>query len=241
MPGPPRESRRRGRDLARRRARWPRLGRRRTGATSRTSSTAMPELGGRVRGRRAPPRRRAAPFQATSTPPSRSSGAAYSSSDVQRRQRPRRDDVAAPDAVGPLLRARVTTSRAFSSPVRGDAAVMNAHLRADALHERDARRRAARPPAASPGKPAPGAEVRDLVAPRGRRRGPSADERVRDVDVDGAVGLAHRRRRVGVGRERPAASQAWRRRGGRVARRLASDRARRGVSRETLEPGWRFT
>ena len=46
-----------------------------------------------------------APFHATTTPPSRSSGAAYSYSDRQRGQRPCGDDVARARAVAPLLRA----------------------------------------------------------------------------------------------------------------------------------------
>ena len=129
---------------------------------------------------------------------------------------PRRDRCARAPSL-PLLRAGAHHRARSPGPALAAAASRNAHFRA-LLSTSATRLRAARPRAASPGKPAPAAEVGDPARGADRRSSSSAHERVGEVDVD--------RPRRGVATAVGACSSRLER--SRAARRAAPAGARSG-------------
>ena len=134
------------------------------------------------------------PRQSTSAPPTRSSGAAYSSTTGLRRQRPATTSVAGPRPVAPLLRARADDARVLDVRRRAAGPSRNSHLRrwlstrlTCAPGQRNRERQARETRAA--------AEVGD---PLGRAHDLELErhQRVRHVRLRRALRRANRRRRV---------------------------------------------
>ena len=155
---------------------------------SRTGSASSPSCAPRPRRRRRSSASSTAPFHATSAPPTRSSGAAYSHRTGSGASARARHDVArARGRRATPPRARRPPRRS-SSPIAAAAARRNAHLRRGALDQRRPGRPAAPPRAPGPAARRPSRGRRS--APPRARRDLEADERVGDVHVDAGAGRA---------------------------------------------------